>query len=64
MDGSTLGGASATYVTEFVRLEIGEHWESIQFIIVERMIDPIILGLAWLDKWKPTIWWEGGFRKL
>lgn len=24
----------------------------------------LILGLAWLDKCGPTIWWEGGFWKL
>lgn len=28
------------------------------------MIEPIILGLAWLDKWQPNIWWERGYRKL
>lgn len=64
MDGSTLGGVPTTHVTEPVRLEMGEHWENIRFIVVERMIEPIILGLAWLDKWELTIWWEGGFQKL
>lgn len=64
MDGSLLGGAPVTQVTETVRLEIGEHRESIQFIVVERMIELIILGLPRLDKWKPNIWWEDGFRKL
>lgn len=62
MNGSLLGGAPATQVT--VRLEIGEHRESIWFIVVEQMIEPILLGLAWLDKWKPNIWWEDGFWKL
>lgn len=28
------------------------------------MIEPLILGFSWLDKWQPHIWWEGGFRKL
>lgn len=63
MDGSLLVGAPATQVTEPVRLEIGEHREDIRVIIVERIIEPIILGLAWLDKWKPNMW-EDGFRKL
>lgn len=60
MDSSTLGGAPATHITEPVRLEIGEHQEDIRFIVVDKMIEPIILGLAWLDKWEPTSWWEGG----
>lgn len=58
------GGAPATHVTEPVQLGIGEHWECLRFVVVDVMIEPIILGLAWLDKWKPTIWWEGGYRKL
>lgn len=28
------------------------------------MTEAIILGLVWLDKWGPTIWWEGGYQKL
>lgn len=64
MDGSILGGVPATHVTELVRLEIGEHWEYIRFVVVDTMIEPLILGLTWLDKWQPTIWWEEGFRKL
>lgn len=65
MDGSTLGRVPATHVTEPVRLEMEEHWENIRFIVVERMIEPIILGLAWLDKLPElTIWWERGFQKL
>lgn len=48
-----LGGALATHVTE--DREIGDHTETIRFIIVEKMIEPIILGLAWLDKWGPTM---------
>lgn len=64
MDGSILGGSPATWVTEPIRLEIREYWELIRFIIVDSIIKLIILGLAWLDKWKPTIWWEGGYRKL
>lgn len=43
---------------------MGEHWELIRFVVITHMIEPVILGLAWLDKWRPTIWWEGGFRRL
>lgn len=28
------------------------------------MIEPLILGFTWLDKWQPAIWWEGGFRRI
>lgn len=52
-------GNTATQVTELVGLEIGDHKETIRFIIVEHMVEPFILGLAWLDKWRPLIWWEG-----
>lgn len=43
---------------------MGNHWELIRFIVVPKMIESLILGLAWLDKWGPTIWWSGGFRRL
>lgn len=55
MDGSTLGGQTATHFTKLVRLKIGEHWERVRFFVVDRMIEPIILGLSWLDKREPTI---------
>lgn len=61
MDRSLLGGTPAEHVTELVCLEIGEHREQIRFIVVEWMVEPVIRGLAWLHKWRPTIWWEGGF---
>lgn len=28
------------------------------------MTKAVILELSWLDKWGPTIWWEGRERKL
>lgn len=64
MDGSMLGGALATHITEPVKLEMGEHWELSRFVVVATMNESLILGLAWLDKWGPTIWWEGFFWKL
>lgn len=39
MDGSIMGGAPASHVMELIRVEIGEHWEPLRFI-VDRMIDP------------------------
>lgn len=45
-------------------MELGDNRELIRFITVDVMIEPMILGLAWLDKWKPTIWWEGGYQKV
>lgn len=60
MDGSLLGEQPATHVTEWITLEIGPHRELIRFIVVPKMMEDVILGLAWLDKWGPTIW-GGGF---
>lgn len=45
-------------VTEAVRLEIGYHWELILFVVAPKMTEAVILGLAWLNKWRPTISWE------
>lgn len=59
MNDSVLGGQPSIRVTELVHLEIGQHWELICFVVVETMIEPLILGLSWLDKWEPIIWWEG-----
>ncbi|XP_039213407.1 uncharacterized protein LOC120314410 [Crotalus tigris] len=64
VDGSLLGGAPATHITEAIRLELGAHWETIQFVVAPAMSEAVILGLAWLDKWEPTIWWEGGYRRV
>ncbi|KAK9406808.1 hypothetical protein NXF25_005582 [Crotalus adamanteus] len=60
VDGSLLGGAPTNWVTEPVRMEIGIHWEVIRFIVVPSMSESIILGLAWLDKWTPNMWWADG----
>lgn len=49
-------------LTEPVQLEMGHHWEIIWFIVAPKMMEAVILSLSWLDKWHPTIWWEGGER--
>ncbi|KAK9397281.1 hypothetical protein NXF25_020642 [Crotalus adamanteus] len=64
VDGSLLGGVPTTLVTEPVRMDIGGHWELIRFIVVPTMSESVILGLAWMDKWTPTIWWAEGSRHL
>lgn len=63
VDGTLIGGAPATLIIEPVRLEMGHHWELLQFVVVSRMTvsHP---GLAWLDKRGSTIMWEDGYRKL
>lgn len=53
IDGSMLGGTPVTHVIELIQLEIGEHREDIHFIVVERMVKPIILGLAWWTNGSP-----------
>ncbi|ETE57834.1 hypothetical protein L345_16448, partial [Ophiophagus hannah] len=64
VDGSLLGGAYATHLTKPVRLELADHWETIRFVMAPKMTDAVILGLSWLDKWGPTIWWQGGSCRL
>ncbi|KAK9400308.1 hypothetical protein NXF25_013327 [Crotalus adamanteus] len=64
VDGSLLGGAPTTLVTEPVRMEIDAHWEVIRFIVVPSMSESIILSLAWLDKWTPNMWWADGSRHI
>ncbi|KAK9400665.1 hypothetical protein NXF25_011379 [Crotalus adamanteus] len=64
VDGSLLGGAPTTLVTEPIRMDVGGHWEVIRFVVVPSMTEPLILGLAWLDKWTPIIWWEDGSQRL
>ncbi|KAG8147118.1 hypothetical protein E2320_022583, partial [Naja naja] len=64
VDGSILVGTPATHRTEMVRMDMGHHWEKISFVVVNHMTEAVIWGLSWLDKWCPTIHWEGGFRKI
>lgn len=52
MDGSLSGGQPAIHVIERVMLEIGRTKSS----YVPKMMEEVILGLAWLDKWGPTMW--------
>lgn len=33
-------------------------------MVVPRITEEIVVGLAWLDKWGPTIWWGGGCQHL
>lgn len=39
-----------THLTEPVKLKMGQHWEMIRFVVVPKMTEAVILGLAWLDK--------------
>lgn len=43
---------------------MGKYWEIIRFVVVPKMTELVILGLAWLDKWHPLILWEDGVRTL
>lgn len=43
-------GTTATNLTKSVRLEMGQYWEIILFVIVPKMTGAVILELAWLDK--------------
>ncbi|ETE70037.1 hypothetical protein L345_04156, partial [Ophiophagus hannah] len=43
MDGFLLGGRRAIHVMERLTLEIGPHWEVLQFIVVPRIRDDMVL---------------------
>lgn len=57
-------GSPATHLTEPVQLETGQNQETIQFVIAPKMTEVVILGLCWLGKWGPTIWWQMGEKKM
>lgn len=46
MDRSLTGGQPATHVTKKVLLELGQHREALQFIVVPQITKEIVLGLA------------------
>lgn len=43
------------HVTERVVLEIGQHRETLRFIVVPSNMEEIVLNLSWLDKWGSMI---------
>lgn len=58
LDETIAGGVSATFLTEQVELKIGTHTKNICFFVVPGMTETMMLGLAWLKKWNPSIDWE------
>uniref|UniRef100_A0A2D4JGV2 Uncharacterized protein n=1 Tax=Micrurus lemniscatus lemniscatus TaxID=129467 RepID=A0A2D4JGV2_MICLE len=42
---------------------MGRHHKPIRFVVAPRMSESVTLGLAWLDKWAPTIMWEDEYQK-
>lgn len=41
VDGSMIGGRSASEVTKELKLEMGRHWELIHFIVVPKMTESL-----------------------
>lgn len=48
-------GLPTSYLTEHLR--VGDHKETIQFVVALKMAEAIILELFWLAKWIPRILW-------
>lgn len=48
------------FETEPLKMNIGDHAEEIQFIIVPALKEEVILGKKWLDKHIPDIDWPAG----
>lgn len=64
LDGTVAGGAPATFVTEPVVMRMGAHTETLSFIVTPGMEGPLILGMAWLLKWKPYVNWRKQILKF
>lgn len=47
LDGLITGRVPATCLTKLVKIKVGAHLETIQFIVVLGMTEPMILGMAW-----------------
>lgn len=44
MDGSLIGSTPATHLTEPVQLEIGQHRETIWFVVAPKIMEAVILA--------------------
>lgn len=56
VSGSIIGGLPTSYLTELVSMRMGSHKETIRFMVAPKMVEVMILRLAWLKKWSPTIY--------
>lgn len=45
-NGSLTGSSPATHVTEPISLQMGQHWETICFVVIPKMAETMILGLV------------------
>lgn len=58
IDGTLMGGRGASHLMEPVQLKFRDYQETVRFMITLKMAEEIILGLTWLPKWVPWIYWE------
>lgn len=49
-----------TFVIKPIEMRIGAHTEILSFIVAPGMEKHLVLGLAWLRKWKPYVNWRRG----
>lgn len=54
---SLAGSLPDSYLTEPMHLRLGNHEETIRFMVATKMADAMILGLSWLSKWNPAVHW-------
>lgn len=52
------GGGLQHFVMELVELQIGNHWETLSFIVAPGMERPLLLGLVWFQKWNSSVNWR------
>lgn len=64
VDGTLVGGRAASHIMEPVQLKFGDHQETIRFMVTLKMAEERILGLTWLAKWGPWIYWEKASKRV
>lgn len=55
LDGTVAGGGVIHFIIETMEMQMGNHEETLRFIMAPRMERPLLLGLAWLQKWNPYV---------
>lgn len=55
LDRSITGDEPATCLTDPVLLKVGTQVETVRFIVVPRMTEPMVLRLVGWKKWNPSV---------
>lgn len=64
LDGTMTRGSLAHFITDPVEMWMGNHRETLSFIMSLGLERPLLLGLAWLQKWSPYVNWQKRLLKI